>query len=200
METDVEQLKKISIEVGASNAKLIDVKDIVVDERVRLKCSVPRCYGYGNCLVCPPHTMSVKEFKEILKRYRKALIVQLESDLNSLDKSEGPGISDPEVYKKQLDLHRPIRLNFHELIDNIEKEAFKLGFPYAAGFGAGRCDLCGEVVCPGMQDGVCRHPFRARPAMEGMGIDVQKTAKNAGLSIELSNETSVKYTGLILID
>jgi len=196
----MEKLVKSAIKAGASNAKLIDVKDIVVDERVRLKCSVPRCYGYGNCLVCPPHTMSVKEFKEILKRYGKALIVQIESDLNSLDKSEVSGISDPKVYKEQLDLHRPIRMKFNDLMDNMEKEAFKLGFPYAASFGAGRCDLCGEDVCPGIQDGICRHPFRARPAMEGMGIDVQKTAGNAGLSVELSSKTSVKYTGLMLID
>ena len=200
METGVEKLVKIAIKAGASSAKLIDLKDIVVDERVRLKCSVPRCYGYGNCLVCPPHTMTVPEFREILKQYRKALVVQLESDLNSLDKSEVSGISDPKVMKEQMDLHRPIRMKFHDLMGNIEKEAFKLGFPFAAAFGAGKCDLCGEAGCLGIADGVCRHPFRARPAMEGMGIDVTKTAGNAGLSVELSSETVVKYTGLMLID
>jgi len=200
VETGMEKLTEIAVKIGASSAKIIDVKDVVVDERVRLKCAVPRCHGYGNCLVCPPHTMSVPEFREILKRYKKALVVQIESHLNSLDKSENSGLSDPKLIKEQMDLHRPIRMKFNDLMNNIEKEAFKLGFPFAAAFGAGKCDLCGEAGCLGMADGICRHPFSARPAMEGMGIDVTKTALNAGLSVELSSATSVKYTGLMLLE
>jgi hypothetical protein len=36
--------------------------------------------------------------------------------------------------------------------------------------------------------------------MEGMGIDVFKTAAYAGLSISLSSDQPVRWTGLILVD
>lgn len=196
----MEELIKIALEAGATRAKLMDVKEVVVDERVKLKCSVPRCDAYEASLTCPPHTMSVEEFKEILSRFKKALILQVETDQNSMDKSSAPlGSAFEGLFKEHMDIFAPFRLKLSEVIDRVEAEAFKQGYAYAAGFGAGRCILCGDE-CPGILDGRCRHPFRARPAMEAMGIDIPLTAKNAGYSVELSSQTNIKFTGLILID
>jgi hypothetical protein len=36
--------------------------------------------------------------------------------------------------------------------------------------------------------------------MEAVGIDVVKTAKNAGLPIHLSSSKNVLWTGLVLLD
>ncbi|HVO66192.1 MAG TPA: DUF2284 domain-containing protein, partial [Syntrophales bacterium] len=46
---------------GASVVKLINIDDIVVDERVRLKCRVPVCDSYNKNLMCPPYVPSVEE-------------------------------------------------------------------------------------------------------------------------------------------
>jgi hypothetical protein len=39
---------------GASAVKLIHVSEIVIDERVRLKCQIPLCDSYNKNLMCPP--------------------------------------------------------------------------------------------------------------------------------------------------
>ena len=41
IETDLTRLCKMAQEWGASNARQLSVKDIIIDERVRLKCQVP---------------------------------------------------------------------------------------------------------------------------------------------------------------
>ena len=196
----MKKLISAALEAGASKATLMEIKDIVVDERTRLKCSVPRCYAYDRCLTCPPHTMSVEEFRRILSRYKKAMIVQVETDQNSMDKSSASlGSASPRIFKEHIERLRPFNFKLLGVIERVEQAAFKSGYAYAAGFGAGRCFLCGDE-CPGILDGRCRHPFRARPAMEAMGIDIRVTAKNAGLSVELSSQAPIKFSGLILID
>ncbi len=54
----------------------------------------------------------------------------------------------------------------------LEREAFKLGYRFAAAFAGGDCVLC--EVCEGIEDGVCRHPFEARPSAEAVGVDVDR--------------------------
>ena len=54
---DLERYKEKAIELGAVNARTIKTEEIPVDERVTLKCQIPRCFGYGNSAHCPPNTM-----------------------------------------------------------------------------------------------------------------------------------------------
>ncbi|MBW1815311.1 MAG: hypothetical protein JRJ39_17175, partial [Deltaproteobacteria bacterium] len=58
---NLEKYKKMAIELGASNACVFRAKDIPVDERVTLKCQVPRCFGYGVSANCPPNTIKPDE-------------------------------------------------------------------------------------------------------------------------------------------
>lgn len=194
----LEELLEVALKAGATEARLMDVKDVVVDERVQFKCFIPRCNAYGNCLTCPPHTPSVDAFRKVLSNYQKAVIVQLETDRNSLDKSESQTLADLNlvngIYKELL----PYKFKLHDVIEAVERAAFKLGFVFAAGLGAGRCNLCGDQ-CPGILDGQCRHPFRARPAVEAMGIDIVQTLGNAGLSVEFSSAAVAKTNGLVLV-
>ena len=43
---------------GASEVRVIKAADVIVDERVRLKCQVPICDSYGKNLMCPPYLPS----------------------------------------------------------------------------------------------------------------------------------------------
>lgn len=185
-----------ALELGATSAALMPADQVVVDERVRLKCAVPACPGYGNYLHCPPNTMSVQEFRRTLDRYTVALLVQIQSHRDSLD-------LDPEVtagkdlVELEAELHGDANLALGRLVGRLEAEAFKAGYYYASGFTGGICILCPTCVGPGE---ACRRPLEARPAMEALGIDVFKTAINAGLPIELSSAAPVKWTGLVLVD
>lgn len=185
-------------DLGADEARIIDTKDIVVDERVRLKCLVPVCASYGRNLMCPPNLMSVEEFRGILKLYGKALILQIEAGYDSMDKMEGclnkRTCEELEMSTNTLDWQAKL----HKLVNRLEAIAFKEGFYLAAGLTGGDCNLCPECVTHRSGE-PCRHPFEARPSMEAMGIDVIRTSGNAGLPLSLSSGEKVRWTGLVLL-
>jgi predicted metal-binding protein len=193
-----EEFVRIAKEAGAKAARIIPSGQVAVDERVRLKCEVPRCSGYGQYLTCPPHVMSVEAFSKILSRYTWCLLVQVEAeDIDSTDKSSGR--INQTVLRDNRKIHHPFKLRLHEVVEAVEAEAFKKEMPFATGFVGGSCALCEHCVENKISD-PCRHPFRARPPMEAVGIDVCKTAENAGLPIHLSSPTNVLWNGLILLD
>lgn len=184
------QLVKIAIERGATEAKIIPAHEIILDERVILKCQVPLCNGYGNHLLCPPNSPSVSQFRKVLKRYSKALLVQLRTPAEQLD-------STSEESRKKAIYTRAKEL--HEIVNIVEKAAQQLHFIFAAGLIGGSCKLCDP--CVGVKSGKpCKHPFKARPSMEAVGIDVHLTAETAGLEFFADIETEVVWNGLVLLE
>lgn len=171
---------------GASVVKMIDISDIFVDERVRLKCQIPVCDSYNKNLMCPPFVPSVAFFREALSRYTRAILIQMTAPVPE-------AIADSSC----ADVYAPAR-KLHELVNLAEKWAFAYQFRFATGLIGGCCRLCDE--CVAAKDGrVCRHPFKARPSMEAMGIDVVDTVSNAGLSTRFPIMNEVTWTGVVLI-
>ena len=192
------ELTEIALKAGATAARIIPSDSVVVDERVRLKCEVPRCAGYGQFLTCPPHVMSVDAFTRIRSSFKWGLLIQVEAkNIDSTDK--GKGRINKTISKKNKRSHRPFKLKLLEIVEAVESAAFKKGMRFAAGFVGGSCVLCERCV-KDKSSKACRHPFRARPPMEAVGIDVVKTAENAGLPIHLSSSKNVAWTGLILLE
>ncbi|MGB9841080.1 DUF2284 domain-containing protein, partial [Thermovenabulum sp.] len=62
---------------GVSKVKLIETRDIVVDERVRFQCSHSGCREYGKRLMCPPFVPEVEEFKKVFSNYIFAVLIQV---------------------------------------------------------------------------------------------------------------------------
>jgi len=81
----------------------------------------------------------------------------------------------------------------------LERHIFLADYPKAFGLGAGPCSLCRE---PCAFDEGCRHPDRARPAMEACGIDVFSTARAREFEIHVVKTTDEKghYFGLVLVE
>lgn len=79
-----------------------------------------------------------------------------------------------------------------------EKEAFKAGFYKALAYWAGPCSICSACS----SDGNCHNPGRARPSMEGAGIDVFETVRGMGITLQplKSKEEYVKYYALLLLE
>lgn len=175
-----EHLVQAALEGGADRAALINTAKVVVDERVRLKCRVPLCQAYNYCLVCPPHTLTVEEFKNILQKYSWALLLQIKTSATA-----GADIVNAE---------RAVQ----NLVSDLETKALMEGNYFTAGFGAAQCRLCPECVGVGSGE-ACRHPFRARPSMEAVGIDIYKTCANAGLPIRPLDKENLYFTGLLLL-
>jgi len=173
-------------ERGASSAVLMNSSSIVVDERVRLKCQVPLCDSYRKNLMCPPYVPTLGEFREALQLYSTAILVQVTAELKN-----------SRINKSAKTVFAPAK-KLHELVNFAEKRAFSEGFRFAAGFIGGCCRLCDE--CVAIRGGLhCRFPFKARPSMEAVGIDVLLTAEKAGLPVSFPLIDRVTWTGLILI-
>lgn len=184
---------------GATSAKIISARDVFVDKRARLKCLVPRCSSYGRHLLCPPSLMPVDEFKEILDCYESGLLIQVEADVDSSDKSLKHLDNEVcEEIESETD-SREWQLKLLRLVNTTEAIAFKMGFYFAAGLAGGNCCLCRECVTPQSRR-PCKHPFQARPSMEAMGIDVIKTCRKASMPVTLSSKNAVRWTGLLLVD
>jgi len=198
----LEALRLFAMGHGASRAKIIDTRKITIDERVQLKCRYPPCVNYGKNRMCPPYTPSAKEFEGMVLKYRKAMLVQVDTPLPETVQTRirGDGMKLADIVKEG-DLEK---LNerlladwkkFHTLITDIERESFRNGYYLSLGLVMGCCRLCNE--CDPKQP--CKHPYESRPSMEAMGIDVYRTAKNSGLGFEWNRKDSIIYNGLVLI-
>ncbi|MBN1545022.1 MAG: DUF2284 domain-containing protein [Syntrophaceae bacterium] len=181
MEKLIEEAKSL----GASEAKRIPTSNIILDERVRLKCQIPLCDSYNRNLMCPPRLPSVAEFREMLKLFSQAILIQVTAPLGT------------KPSRGRKDVYAPAK-KLHALVNTLERMAFESGYSFATGLIGGCCRLCAEcaAVTPGAK---CRHPFRARPSMEAMGIDVMTTLGKAGMSCSFPITDHVRWTGLLLL-
>lgn len=111
----------------------------------------------------------------------------------------------PDETRRMLDEYRRAILircdevtDVRPLIANLEREAFLGGFYKAFGFACGPCDLCPTCA---FEKG-CRDTEHARPAMEACGINVFRTAREAGFPIEVVSSRSCQqnYYGLLLLE
>lgn len=197
---ELEALCELARSRGACGARTMDARGVVLDPRVRLKCMVPLCDHYGRNLMCPPNVMPANEFSEVLGRYSRAILVQYPIPPHQFtvdDEARGMEQAYADKEYSQLLLHA--ERAFIELMGLLEKEAMRSGYRFATALSGGACRLCDECVGQGSGKS-CRHPFRSRPAMEAMGIDVFETAKNAGLPFEIPPKDRPVLNGLLLVD
>ena len=77
---------------------------------------------------------------------------------------------------------------------------FKDGYYKAFVFLSGPCIICEE--CNALKGAPCSFGSRARPSMEGCGIDVFQTARNNGFFITTLREETETWNqyGLMLVD
>jgi len=215
LESYLEFLCQKAKELGASEAVAISASDIVVDERVSLKCMVPLCSFYGTNLMCPPNTKPISEFKNILKHYHAAILIKTAS-FGTPEELTDPGVDLSETWdtfksagKKQEQASTPTTAYLHSIRDSlknqykmmseIESLCIREGYYFAAGLAGAGCLLCDE--CVGTKSGLpCRYPFKARPSMDALGIDVVATAKKAGVQVSFAQDEARSWVGLILID
>lgn len=198
---NLEKLCELALSKGASAAKPMSARGVIVDPRVRLKCMVPTCDSYGWNLMCPPNVMPMDQFAEVLRQYDHAILVQypIPLDHEIMERSKGKRLEDVVKEADYMDRLSRSEVEFMDLLCEVERNALGMGYRFATAFTGGACHLCKE--CVGQRSGErCRHPFRSRPSMEAMSIDVFLTAQNAGLPFELPPRDKPVWNGLLLVD
>lgn len=198
---DIKELCELARSKGASGAVAMDAGKVVMDVRVRMKCMVPMCANYGRNLMCPPNVMGYDEFARALQGYRTAILVQYPIPLDHAFMRSYEGTNLEEFYDSGEYFRRLLKseIEFIDLLGEVEKKAMGRGYRFATALTGGPCRLCDECVGQG-SGSHCRHPFRSRPSMEAMGIDVFLTAQNAGLPFEIPPRDHPVWNGLVLID
>jgi predicted metal-binding protein len=178
MRTEAQSLLNKAEELGLS-AYMLDASDIDVENRARLKCAYG-CRGYGKRLSCPPHIISIDEFRKILSEYSSAILLIEEHDTSAED----------DIFKAWSRLRKG---SFHKMLE-LEHMAFRHGFVYAQLLRPGacnECDICGDL---------CNKPEIRRFPPEAVGINLSKLMEKTGIEIEYCNFSRVKCIGILLLE
>jgi len=103
-----------------------------------------------------------------------------------------------DSYKHAILLRGDSNAAAGDVAAKLEREIFLHGYYKALALGSGPCRHCKQCDT----NNPCKHPDKARPAMEACGIDVFQTARNNGFKIDVvtSYEQQGDYYGLVLIN
>ena len=162
-------------QMGALDALVVSPRQQVFTATwVRLRCQFG-CSEYAQGLTCPPYSPTPETTRKMLDEYQSAIL-----------------------------LHGNQWKSVREIARALERKVFLAGYYKAFAFVCGPCWLCKTCAVgklPG-KPSQCKHPDKARPAMEAAGIDVFATARAAGLPIEVvsSEECPQNYYALVLVD
>jgi len=172
-EKELDALKDYALEIGADRALIIPTTELIVRHSAWAKCFIPGCKFYGSSIMCPPHNPLTPDITaKIVSEYEWGLLFQLDAEVEDF------------VGKEWRERHVPTELKHKEMVASLEGKAFYMGFPLAMGFAAGECSLClPRKPCAVLDGDPCRHPLRARPAMEACGFDVFTIVRKVGWNL-----------------
>jgi len=184
------------LNAGMNQAEIITTDNVVVDERVLYKC-IFSCTGYNNNLNCPPFVMKPEETRKLLKQYNYGILYR---KLDAPENFCGPQAS---THKKWAEISRDLQ----GIMANLENSAFYKGFYFALAFGGGRCRFCSlEGDCKGLENRICIQPYKSKPPMEAIGIDVYSTLRALNWKVSvIGRNTDPKsvdtagFCGLLLV-
>lgn len=209
-ERDLRSLSEEALRVGAMRTRAIAASDVVVDERVTMKCHIPPCEVFGRNHMCPPYSPTAGEFAGYLSHYRVGMLIQVQDRLpegfrelvrESEDNWYFELFRDRRWEAAYQETMMPLWHRLHLAVTATERVAHERGFHGAVGLAGSDCGLCSEEayqerqvlyqigVGPPAEEPAfnpcdaakpCPFPELARPAMEAVGIDVVRTLRNAG--------------------
>ncbi len=151
---------------GYEDYRWFNPEQIVVAQWVRMKCMFG-CSNYGNKAACPPQTLSVSECERFFKEYKAAVVFHLRMQSEILKERSA-------WYKKEA-----------TKLAKLEREVFLAGFEKAIFLLFGGCYLCRECK---KERSLCKFPEMARPAPEGLAVDVFSTVKKMGYPISVRTD------------
>lgn len=172
---DLQKYKDLALALGATDAKVITTNEIIIDDRVRMKCLNPVCREYGTNIHCPPHIGDLDQTRKLVKQYKYTLFVMLSVPSNELT---GLQAQEEKTYRISA-------MKLNDIVSKIESTAFYDGYHLATGFSTNCKDLwCPEEECSAIKPGQpCRHPLTARAGMDAVGMNAFTMAAKVGWDI-----------------
>ncbi len=165
-----EELAAVFEKHGCSDYKWIESQDIVLGQWVRMKCLFA-CPRFGRQVGCPPNIPSISECRQFFSEYDQGVIFHFEKTL--------------ELPEERRDWPRGV----NQRLLKVEREVFLLGHEKAFLLFMSSCKICED--CTGVRE-ECKHPGKARPTPEAMGVDVFTTVRRLGFPIEVVQDYTRK--------
>lgn len=200
--SSLEEYRQLAINLGMDDAKIIKSSEVLIDERVRLKCRYPKCSNYGYCGNCPPYAPPLEDIRKSLELFRYGIFM-----MKSFPSSDYLFRSTSEKDEVKSNSTQSL---MYEVVYKVESAAFREGYELATGFANGSCKklYCPKTECSAIQSGgKCRFPLKSRGSMEGCGMRAIQMARNVGWNILPIGHTTtpeqVPYLmalGLVMID
>jgi predicted metal-binding protein len=191
LDTLLAELKKIH-----TDFTIIPTEKVAVRNWVLWKCRYG-CRAYGKHLTCPPYTPKPEETRKLLEEYKKAIIARFDVK--------------PNRKVSHRNLHHFLWnaiLKMHDTMFELERFSFISGYYKAFALTALPCSYCEDCIpekeklMDNIPKRLCEHQDKARPSMEGCGIDVFSTVRSAGYEIEVltSPDQKIVFFGLLLLE
>ena len=198
LEERLENYRKLALAEGITEAAVISTDQIIIDERVRMKCRFPLCHEYGYCMNCPPHSGSLDEMRKTLSLFKYAIVLKLDVASERIIGKTAIGDEGVEDLRKLC-----------KIISKVESTAFYDGYYFATGFSSASCHFiwCRGHECQALAGKGCRLQAKAYASMESVGIDVYQLIASLGWDIYPIGTTTTADSiphasrcGLVLID
>jgi predicted metal-binding protein len=199
-------LVKLALETGAADAKIFTADKVVIEDRVVLKCKVG-CNHYGETLACPPYAPSADQFRKIVSEYSYAMFMKYTTTATAdkevyphlMTYQTNPALSQ-EIKDKAAAFWQGWKDSKYKMLQSVvglEKAAMHQGYSLAMSFISGHCQLCEKC---NTETGICRHPELMRISEDAIGVNVKKTAANAGIHYQFPFTSSADSFALLLIE
>lgn len=182
MYKNLNKLKKFAYNKGISRAEEINIKDIIISEKVREACIANKCGKYGQNLMCPPYVGEIDDFRKELKEFRVGILFLITDTINNPENIN-------EFYESAIKLHK--------IMLEIEAKSTELGYKKKKTLIGGNCKLCSPCNAE-LGKKRCEYPDKARPSLEAVGISVINTCKTKGIDIKFKKD-EVTWVGLLML-
>jgi predicted metal-binding protein len=174
LRADAERYATMGVELGAAAGLVVPASMVAIDDRVALKCSVPKCFGFGTSANCPPHSPTPSQMRSAVSLYDTAVLLRW-------DVAPEVIVRDRATIQERVQAYK----NVFSVVGRLESEAFYDGHYLSCALAAGSCrsTFCHDVECAVLAGQKCRHNLVARPSMEAVGIDCFALAAAVGWDI-----------------
>ena len=156
---------------------LVDPKKLIFEENVKMNCFY--CGRYNNNWKCPPNLPDI-DYERMVAEFDVGLAVMLTFSI------EHPGEYDRIRNDSSVILHR--------LLLDLEKWLYQHNSSNALSFIGGGCKLCKG----GCGKEKCNNPYMSRSPVEATGINIIKSMRQYGISVDFPADKVLRRIGLLL--
>ena len=137
--SDLEDYRRMALDLGAAAADVVFSGEILVDERVRAKCMYPKCAFYGNNINCPPHAPDLDFTRKLIGRYTRGILFCVKGKTEDFTGAD---------FLQRVGMKNPAKSLLNRICTEVESKAFYDGYPFALALGQGPAKASGVRISP----------------------------------------------------